>query len=51
MKDLKEIVIVLLNALFCVALLWFFTQNAFLRPYAGSAFKEVVAGLLMLGSM
>ena len=51
MKDLKEIVIVLLNALFCVVLLWFFTQNAFLRPYAGSAFKEVVAGLLMLGSM
>lgn len=51
MKDLNKIVKVLLNILFCVALLYFFTQNAFLRPYAGSSSKEIIAGLLLLGSM
>ena len=51
MKDLNKIAKVLLNVLFCVALLWFFTQNAFLRPYAGSASKEIITGLLLLGSM
>lgn len=51
MKDLNKIAKVLLNVLFCVSLLWFFTQNAFLRPYAGSASKEIITGLLLLGSM
>jgi len=51
MKHLNTIIIVLLNVLFCSALLWFYSQNAFLRPYAGSTFKEVAAGLLLLGSL
>ncbi len=51
MKRQHTIVIILLNSLFCFGLLWFFTRNAFLRPYAGSTFKETVAGLLLLGSL
>ena len=51
MKHLNTIVIILLNILFCFGLLWFFTRNAFLRPYAGSTLKEAVAGLLLLGSL
>lgn len=51
MKRSSPIVIILLNALFCVALLWFFTRNAFLRPYMGNSGKEIVAGLLLLASI
>ena len=51
MKHLNTIVIILLNILFCFGLLWFFTRNAFLRPYAGTTLKEAVAGLLLLGSL
>lgn len=51
MKHQQKIVIILLNVLFCILLLWFFTRNAFLRPYAGSALKEAVAGMLLLGSL
>lgn len=51
MKHLHTVVAILLNALFCAALLWFFTQNAYLRPYAGSATKEILAGLLLLGTI
>ena len=51
MKYFKTIIFVLLNGLFCCVLLWFFTRNAFLRPYAGSPFKEIVAGCLLLGSL
>ena len=51
MKHLHTVVALLLNALFCAALLWFFTQNAYLRPYAGSATKEILAGLLLLASL
>ncbi|MCR5549760.1 MAG: LytTR family transcriptional regulator DNA-binding domain-containing protein [Bacteroidales bacterium] len=51
MKHLHTFVIISLNILFCAALLWFFTRNAFLRPYAGSAIKEVFAGILLLGSL
>ena len=51
MKHLNTIVIILLNILFCFCLLWFFTRNAFLRPYAGSTLKEAVTGLLLLGSL
>lgn len=51
MKHLDKIVAVLLNLLFCGALLWFFTRNSILRPYAGSSFKETIAGVLLLGSL
>lgn len=51
MKHLHTVVVILLNALFCAALLWFFTQNAYIRPYAGSATKEILAGLLLLASL
>ena len=49
MKHLKKIAPILLNIAFCILVLWFFTRNAFLRPYAGSFLKEVLAGLLLLG--
>lgn len=51
MKNLKTVVIILLNVLFCAITLWYFSRNAFLRPYAGSAFKECLACLLLLGSL
>ena len=51
MKHLDKIVAVLLNLLLCGALLWFFTHNSILRPYAGSSFKETIAGALLLGSL
>ena len=51
MKHSRTIVSILLNIVFCAVLLWFFTRNAFLRPYAGSPLKEVLAGLLLLGSL
>lgn len=51
MKNLKTVVVILLNVLFCAITLWFFSRNAFLRPYAGSAFKECLACFLLLGSL
>ena len=51
MKHSRTIDSILLNIVFCAVLLWFFTRNAFLRPYAGSPLKEVLAGLLLLGSL
>ena len=51
MKNLKKVVIILLNVLFCAIMLWFFSRNAFLRPYAGSEFKECLACFLLLGSL
>ncbi len=51
MKNQKTIVAILLNFLFCVALLWFFSRNAILRPYAGSTLKETLTGLLLLASL
>ena len=48
MKNQKTIVAILLNILFCAALLWFFSRNAFLRPYLGSTAKEFLSGLLLL---
>lgn len=51
LKDLNKIAKVLLNVLFCTTLLWFFTKNSFLRPYAGSIIKELISGLLLIGTM
>ena len=51
MKRSSPIVVILLNTLFCATLLWFFTRNAFLRPYMGTSGKEIVAGLLLLSSI
>ena len=51
MKHWNTIVTVSLNILFCTALLWFFTKNAYLRPYLGSTTKELLSGLLLLVSL
>lgn len=51
MKRLNTIIIILLNILFCVILLLFFSQNAYLRPYLGSMSKEVLSGLLLLATL
>lgn len=48
MKHLHTFVIILLNILFCAALLWFFSRNAYLRPYLGSTAKEFLSGVLLL---
>lgn len=48
MKHLHNVSVIFLNAMFCATLLWSFTQNAFLRPYAGSVVKEIIAGLMLL---
>ena len=51
MKQLKTIVNILLNVLFCAILLWFFSRNAFLRPFLGSTAKECLSGLLLLATL
>ena len=51
MKHQKTIVIFLLNVLFCAALLWFFSRNAFLRPFLGSAGKEALSGVMLLATL
>ena len=51
MKRKKTVVTILLNVLFCGVMLWLFTRNSILRPYAGSLFKETLAGSLLLGSL
>lgn len=51
MKHFNTVITIPLNVLFCALLLWFFTRNAFLRPYAGSPSKEAFAALLLLGSL
>lgn len=48
MKRSHTAVFILLNVLFCAALFWFFSQNSYLRPYAGSAIKEILAALPLL---
>lgn len=48
MKHQNTIVIILMNILFCATLLWFFSYNAFFRPYLGSTAKEFFSGLLLL---
>ena len=47
MKHRRTIIVVLLNILFCAIVLYFFANYSQLRPYAGSAVKEVLAGLLL----
>lgn len=51
MKHLHTVITVLLNVLFCTAFFWFFNRHSFLRPYAGSFFKEFISGLFLLGSL
>ena len=51
MKQQKTIVTILLNILFCAALLWFFSRNAFLRPFLGSAGKEALSGVMLLATL
>ena len=48
MKHKNTIASILLNVLSCTVLLWFFSRNAFLRPYLGSTAKECLSGLLLL---
>ena len=50
-KNLKTIVIISLNVLFCTLVIWFFTQYSILRPYAGSFLKEAISAMLLLGSL
>ena len=51
MKHLHTIVLVLLNVIFCGALLWFFSRFSYLRPYAGSRIREVISGVLLLTTL
>lgn len=48
MKLQSTFATILLNILFCAALIWFFSRNAYLRPYLGSPYKEALSGLLLL---
>ena len=50
-KNLKTIVIISLNVLFCTLVIWFFTQYSILRPHAGSFLKEAISAMLLLGSL
>ena len=51
MKNSKKIVTIVLNVLFCAVLLWFFSRNCFLRPYAGSMWKELFTGVMQLATL
>lgn len=51
MKNTNKIVTILLNVLFCAALLWLFSRNCFLRPYAGSMWKELFTGVMQLATL
>jgi hypothetical protein len=51
MKNTNKIVTVVLNVLFCAALLWSFSRNCFLRPYAGSMWKELFSGVMQLATL
>lgn len=50
-KHLKTLAIILLNVLLCAIMLWFYVRNSYLRPFSGSFLKEVISGLLLLGSL
>ena len=49
-KQTRTFLIVLLNVLFCAYLLWFSANNSYLRPYAGSKTRELLAGLILLAT-
>ena len=51
MNHQDTIVTISLNILFCATLLWFFSRNAFLRPYLGTTAKEFLSGLLLLATL
>ena len=51
MKNSNKIVTIVLNVLFCAALLWSFSRNCFLRPYAGSMWKELFSGVMQLATL
>ena len=51
MKNTNKIVTIVLNVLFCAALLYFFSWNSFLRPYAGSQWKEFSIGVMLLATL
>jgi len=51
MKHQKTIVTILVNILFCAALLWFFSRNAFLRPFLGSTGREALSGVMLLATL
>jgi hypothetical protein len=51
MKYLNKVFIILLNILFCAAVLWLFIKNSYLRPSAGSDLKECISTLFLLGSL
>ena len=51
MKNTNKIVTILLNVLFCAALIWVFSRNCFLRPYAGSQWKEALSGVILLATL
>lgn len=51
MKHINTVIYVILNVISCILTLWLFTLNSILRPYAGSYFKELLAGLLLIGSL
>ena len=51
MKNTNKIVTIVLNVLFCAALLYFFSRNSFLRPYAGSNRKEFFIGVMLLATL
>jgi len=51
MKNTNKIVTIVLNVLFCAALLYFFSRNSFLRPYAGSQWKEFSIGVMLLATL
>ena len=51
MKNSNKIVTVVLNVLFCAALLWVFSRNCLLRPYAGSMWKELFTGVMQLATL
>ncbi len=50
-KQTRTIIIVLLNILFCAYMLWFSANNSYLRPYAGSTTRELLAGLILLATL
>lgn len=51
MKLSNKIIIILLNILFCAAVLWFFSNHSLLRPYTGSYLKECISASFLLGSL